>query len=81
MYSSVKFYEKVNELQEIHFPLRLEGVKGVNALVENSNISHFTEIKIILLMFTRSQDLYLGVYADLIIYNWENAESLISIIN
>ena len=72
MYSKVTFYEKDNGLHEIHFPLQLRsGLNGVNAPGENSNITDFNEIKIILLMFTGSQYLYLGVYTDLIIGNWE----------
>ena len=55
------------ELHEIHFPVQLEDLKKVNTLGENSNTSSFNEIKIILLMFTVSQDLYLGGYTALII--------------
>ena len=61
MYSNVKFYEKDNELPKIQFPTRLGGLKGVIILGENSNISDFNEIRIILLMFTGNQDLYLEV--------------------
>ena len=57
------------------------GLKGVNTPGENSNTSDFNEIKIILLIFRGSQDLYLRVYTDLIIGIWENAESHISSVN
>ena len=67
----MKFYEKENELHEIYFLVWLGGLKGVKAPVENSNTSDFNEMKIILLMFTGSLDLYLVVYTDLIIVNWE----------
>ena len=67
MYSDVSFYEKDNEQHEIHFPVQLGRLKVVNSLGEYSNISSFNEISIILLMFTGSQDLFLGVYTDLII--------------
>ena len=39
MYSNVKFYEIDNELHETHFPVRLGGLKRVNALGENLNTS------------------------------------------
>ena len=71
MYSNVKFYEKDNELPEIHFTVKLGSLKGVNTSSENSNTSDFNEIKIILLMCSRNQDLYLGVETDLIIHKWE----------
>ena len=48
-------------------PRVIRGFKKVNAPGENSNTSNFKEIKMILLMFTSSQDLYLGVYTNLII--------------
>ena len=47
MYSYEKFYKKDYELLEIHFPVRLGGLKGVHAPGENSNILDFIEIKII----------------------------------
>ena len=59
------------ELHEIHFPVQLGGLKKVNAPAENSYTSDFNFIKIILLMFTGSQDLYLTVCTNLIIGNWE----------
>ena len=71
MYPNVKFYKKDNELHEIHFPVQLGGLKGVNAPVKNSDTSDFNESKIILLMFTGSQDLYLGMCTDLITGNWQ----------
>ena len=71
MYSNVKFYEKDNEQHEINFPIRLGVLKGVNDPGENSNTSDLNEIKIILLIFIGSQDLYLGVYTNLIIGNWK----------
>ena len=71
MYSNIKFYEKNNELNEIHLSVRLGGLKGVNVPLENFNTSAFNEIKIILLMFTGSQDLYLRMYSNLIIDYWE----------
>ena len=55
------------KLYEILFLVRLGGLKGLNAPGENSNHSDFNEIKPIFLMFTGSQDFYLGVYTDLII--------------
>ena len=70
MYSNVKSYEKENELYEIHFPVRLGGFKGVYGPGENSNTSDVNEIKIILLLFIGSQDLYPEVYVDLIIGKW-----------
>ena len=60
---------KDNEQHEIHFPIRLGALKVVNNSDENSNTSDFNEIRIILLMFTVSQDLYLGVYTNLIFGN------------
>ena len=57
MYSYEIFYEKDTKLLEIHFPTGLGGY----ASCENSDTSNLNEIKIILLMFTGSQDLYLGV--------------------
>ena len=69
--SNVKVYEKDNEVHKIHFPMLLGGLTVVNAPGENLDISGFNEIKIILLMFTGSQALYLGVYTDLNIGNWE----------
>ena len=71
MYSNAKFYVKDNELHEIQFPVWLGGLNEENAVGENSNSSDLNEIKTILLMFTGSQDLYLGVYTELIIGNWE----------
>ena len=50
--------------------IKVANLKGANAPSENSNISDFNEIKIILLMFTGSQGLYLGVYTNLVIGNW-----------
>ena len=47
------------------------GLKGVNSPGENFNTADISEIKIILLMFTGSHDLYLRVYTDLIISNRE----------
>ena len=44
MFSTVKFYEKEKELHEIPFPLRLGGLKGVNATGENSNTSDFKAV-------------------------------------
>ena len=41
MYSDVKFYEKDDEQHENYFP---EGVKGSNALIENSDFSDFDEM-------------------------------------
>ena len=64
MYSNVKFYEKDNELHEVHFPVRLGGLQGKNTPVK-IQILNFNEIQIILLIFTGSQD------TDLIISNWE----------
>ena len=78
MYSYVKFYEKDNEQHEIYFSVWLGGLKGVNTPGETSNTSDFSRINIILLMFTGSQDLYLGVYTDLIISNWEKSHILIN---
>ena len=52
--------------------MRLGGLEGIDTPCENSNTSDFNEIKNILLMFTQSQDLYLGVYTDLIFGNQEN---------
>ena len=54
---------------KIHFPVRLGGLKGGKCPGENSNTSDINEIKIIWLMFTESQDLYLRVYTDLIVGN------------
>ena len=45
MYSYVKVYEKDNELHKIHFPVRLEGLKRVNAPGENSNTSDLMKLK------------------------------------
>ena len=73
MYSNVTYYEKDNELHEIHFPVGLGGLMGVNAPGETSNTSDFNKTEIILLMFTESQDLYLRVYIDLIF--WQSAKS------
>ena len=70
MHSNVKFYEKDNELQEIHFPVWLGGLNYSTASGENSNNSDFNDIKFILLMFSGSQDLYKGVYTNLIICKW-----------
>ena len=81
MYSNVTFYKKNNGLHEIHFPVRLGGLKGVNASGDNSDTSYFDEIKIILLMFTGRKVLYLGMITDLIICKWEDAESHISSVN
>ena len=67
MYSNIKFYEKGNEQYKIHFPVRLGDLKEVSIPGENSNTSDFNEIKIMLLMFTGSQDLSLEVFIDLII--------------
>ena len=72
IYSYVKFYKKDNDLHEIYFTVWLEGLKRVNTSGENSNTSEFNEIKIILIMFTESLGLYLGMYTNLIIGNWEN---------
>ena len=66
MYFNVRFYEKGSELYEIPFPVRLRGLQGVNTHDENSNIIDHNEIKIILLMFRGKQDLFLGMYTDLI---------------
>ena len=41
MYSNVKFYEKDNKLDEIHFPVRLGGLKRINSPGENSSTSDF----------------------------------------
>ena len=46
-------------------------LKGANIPGEISNNSDFNEIKIILLMFTESRDLYLGVYIDFVICKWK----------
>ena len=54
MYSNEKFYKKDNKLHEIHFLAQLGGLKRGKNPVENSNTTDFNEIKIILLMFTRS---------------------------
>ena len=51
--------------------MRLGGLKVVNAPGESSDTYDFNEIKIILLTFIGSQDLYLAVYTDLIPRNWE----------
>ena len=67
MYSRVKFFEKEKELLEIHFSMQLGGLNGASVPDENPNSSDFNEIKTILLMITGSQDLYRGVYTDLII--------------
>ena len=66
MYSNVNLYKKEKELHGIPFPVRLGGLMRINASCENSNTSNSSETKIILLMFTGSQDLYLGVYTNLI---------------
>ena len=58
-------------IHEIHILMLFMDLKWLNALGENSNTSDFYFIKIILLIYTGSQDLYLGVYTDLIIGNWE----------
>ena len=71
MYSNEKFYKIDNELNEIHFPVRLGGFTGVNAPGEYPNNSDLNGFKIMLLMFIGSQDLYLGVYTDLIIVKSE----------
>ena len=60
MYCYVKFYEKDNELKEIHFPVQLRVLEEVNALGENSNTYDFNEINIILMMFTGSQESFSG---------------------
>ena len=54
MYHNVKFYEKDNELHEIHLPVRLGRLEGIIGPGVYSNISDFNEIKIKLLMFTGS---------------------------
>ncbi len=41
MYYNVKFYEKDNELCEIHFTVWLEGLKGINAPGKKYNTSDF----------------------------------------
>ena len=41
MYSNIKFYEKENELYEIHFPVRLGGLKVGKRPGENWNTSDF----------------------------------------
>ena len=51
------------------FQFDKKGFKGANASGENSDTFNFNDIKIILLMFTGSQDLYLGIFADLILGN------------
>ena len=71
MYSNIKFYSKDYVQHKIHIPVWFGGLKEINALGENSNIFDFNEIKIILLMFTGSQDLCLGVYTDMILDNRE----------
>ena len=40
-----------------------QGLKEMNTTAENANTSNFNEVKITWLMFTGSQDFYLGVYA------------------
>ena len=47
------------------FLVRLRSLKGVSVPVESSDTSDFNEIKIILLMFIGSPDLYLRVSTDL----------------
>ena len=56
---------------KITFQCYKGALKWVYAIGENSNASDFNFIKILLLMFTGSQDLHLGVYTNLIINNWE----------
>ena len=53
-------YEKDNESHEIQFLVWSGDLKSVKAPSENLNSFDFNEIKIILLMFTGSQDLYQG---------------------
>ena len=81
MYSNVKFYQKDNDVHKIHFPVHLEGLMGVNAPYENSNTSNFNEIKIILLMFTGSQDLYLECILIWLLAIGKSVESYISSVN
>ena len=65
------FFKKDDEWDEIYCQARLGGVKVGKSSDKNSNISDFTENKIILLMFSGNQDLVLGVYTDLIIVTRE----------
>ena len=69
----VRFYEKNNELYEVYFPVQLVGeVKRGNPPPGEPSIpSDFIEIKIILLMFTGSQFLFLVMYINFIIGDWE----------
>ena len=69
IYIYKKFYKTMSYMKFIFQFDWGGGLKKENTPSENLNTSDFNEIKIILLMFTGSYDLYLGVLTDLMIGN------------